>query len=70
MKKRRYSLSLDSETIEMIEEAARINGSSRSAIARMVLQTIRYLPFNRLRETSPVPAILGIDTKEVIHESD
>lgn len=69
MKKHRYSLNLDTGTIALIDEAAAKNHTSRSAIARMFLQLIKHVPVNRLQEKSPVPAILGIETKEVRHNA-
>lgn len=70
MKKKRYSLYCDAETMALIDKAAEINDISRSAVAAMFLQLVRYVPVDRLRETSPVPTLLGINTKEAIHASN
>lgn len=66
MKKRRFTLSIDTKTADQIDTAARANDTSRSAIARMLLQLIRYVPVEDLHETSPIPGLLGID-KESNH---
>jgi hypothetical protein len=68
MEKQRCSLNLDVETIQAIEEAARLNHTSRSAIARMLLQIIQYVPVNQLRELSPVPYFFGINTGNLEEE--
>ena len=67
MKKKRFTLSFDSKTASLIDEAARLNDTSRSAIANMLLQMIRYVPVDNLRETSPIPSLLGISKKEANH---
>ena len=61
MIKRRYSITCDVDTMTMIDNAARKNGLSRSAVTRMLLHLIRYVPSDRIRETSPIPAFLGIN---------
>lgn len=66
MKKRRLTLSIDSKTVTQIDEAARVNDTSRSAIARMLLHLIWYVPVDNLRETSPIPSLLGVK-KEANH---
>jgi len=66
MKKRRFTLSIDTTTLDQIDGAARANDTSRSAIARMLLQLIRYVPVEDLHETSPIPGLLGI-SKEAYH---
>lgn len=57
---------VDPETMALIDNAARANRTSKSCIARMLLDTIKYLPPEKLRHVSPVPGILGI-TKEETH---
>ena len=55
---------VDPETLALIENAARVNRTSMSSIARMLLDTIKYLPPEKLRHVSPVPGILGISKEE------
>lgn len=60
MKKERVSLNCDSEVMELIDKVAKKNHTSRSAIARMLLELIKYIPAEKLVEKSPIPGILGL----------
>jgi len=63
MMKKRYSVCLDENTMALIDAAASSNKMSRSAVVRMFLDLVGYLPGESLKMSSPVPALLGI-TKE------
>ena len=63
--KERYSISCPPETMALVDQAAERNNISRSAVIRMFLDLIRYIPVEKLRETSPVPGYLGLSNKEV-----
>lgn len=65
-KKQNFSLNLDTETIELIDKAARKNETTRSAVARMMLELIHYLPNEKFRSVSPLPFLLGLN-KEANH---
>ncbi len=58
--KERYSISCPPETMALIDDAAEKNNLSRSAVIRMFLDLIRYIPVEKLKETSPVPQYLGL----------
>ncbi len=68
MEKQRCSLNLDTETMQAIGEAARLHHTSRSAIVRMLVQIIQYVPMDQLRELSPVRPFYGIKTNNVDEE--
>lgn len=63
MFKEKFSITCDRDTIEAIDKVAKQNKMSRSAISRMLLQMIYYLPAERLKEITPVPSILGLEQK-------
>ncbi len=69
MPKQRCTITLCKETMDTIHKAAKMNDLSRSAIIRMLLQTINHLPLEELKETSPVPYILGLSTKTINKEN-
>ncbi len=69
MIKDRFSINCDVETMGLIDDAAKRNHTSRSAVVRMFLQLVKYIPVEKLRETSPLPGILGIDVKQNIKEN-
>lgn len=60
MQKVKCSITVDSGTLDLIQKAAKLNGLSRSAVIRMLIQTICYIPLEKLKETSPVVHILGL----------
>jgi len=64
MKDFRCCFCLDEQTLSLIDEAATRNNISRSAVIRMFVDLVNYLPPERLKSTSPIPALLGL-TKEV-----
>ncbi len=64
MIKERFSINCDVETMKLIDQVAKKNHTSRSAITRMLLDMIRYVPVEKLVETSPVPGILGLQSME------
>ena len=61
MKKQRCTLSVDSEMMACIDEVARKNNISRSAVAHMFLDLVKYVPVEKLRFKSPILGLLGID---------
>lgn len=69
MIKERFSINCDVETMALIDQAALENHTSRSAIARMFLQLVKYIPVEQLKETSPIPGFLGIDKTHTIKEN-
>lgn len=69
MKKFRYSLCLDVNTMDLIDEVARKNNVSRSAVVRMFLDLANHVPAERWQFSSPIPGLLGIDP-EVNHAAD
>lgn len=69
MKKFRYSLCLDVNTMGLIDEVARRNNVSRSAVVRMFLDLANHLPADRLQFSSPIPDLLGI-SPEVNNAAD
>lgn len=60
MSKGRYSFSCDPETIDQIDEAAKKNNTSRSAVVRLLLDLVHVVPADKLKQTSPLPAYFGI----------
>lgn len=60
MKKHRYSLSLDEETVALIDEVATRNNVSRSAVVRMFLDLAKHIPADKLQFSPSLPALLGI----------
>ena len=58
--KKRYSICLDETTMGIIDKTASMNKLSRSAVVGMFLDLANYLPEERLKITSPIPALLGI----------
>lgn len=66
MTKKRYSIFIEEDTMTLIDEAASRNNISRSAVIRMFLELAYYLPAEKLKLQSPIPALLGIN-KEAIH---
>jgi hypothetical protein len=61
--KSRYSFNLDTSTMDLIDNAAKQNQCTRSAIATMFLQLISFVPIEKLKHTSPLPDLLGINTE-------
>ncbi|WP_290798354.1 ribbon-helix-helix protein, CopG family [Halomonas sp.] len=66
MKRYRYSLCLDADTMEIVDEVASRNNVSRSAIVRMFLDLAKQVPAEKLMFRSPIQNLLGID-KEANH---
>lgn len=64
MKQNRYSLILDPETISVIDEVARKNNASRSAVVRMFLDLTKYIPVDKLQFSSPIPQLLGLSEED------
>lgn len=60
MGKHRYTFNCDLDVMALIDEAARQNNTSRSAVARLLLELVRVIPAEKLKQTSPVPAYFGI----------
>lgn len=67
MKKHRLTINCDHETLREISNVAKQNGTSQSNISRMLLYMIHYVPAEKLKETSPVPSIFGLNnnSKEI-----
>jgi len=61
VKKQRCTLSVDSEMMACIDEVAKKNNISRSAVVRMFLDLAKYVPVEKLHFKSPILGILGID---------
>lgn len=67
MYKEKFSLSCDPEVIAKIDKIAKKNKTSRSAISRMLLQMVEYVPPESLKETTPIPSLLGLEqSREVL----
>jgi hypothetical protein len=60
MKKVTLCFLVDSETFDLIEEAAHQSRTSRSSVARQLLHMIRHVPPDTFKETSPLPEFFGI----------
>ena len=67
MRKQIFSLTLEPETIEVIERVARENGTTKSAVARNLLELIAFFPPAAFHKKSQLPEMLGLQ-KEVNNE--
>ena len=61
MRKQIFSLTLEPETIEVIERVARENGITKSAVARNLLELIAFLPPAAFRKKSQLPGMLNLN---------
>ncbi len=68
MKKYRYSLCLDTDTMSIIDKVAVENNISRSAVVRMFLDLAKQVPAEKLRFSSPISNLLDLQ-KEVNDEN-
>ncbi len=62
--RKKCTFTVDEQTAALINKAAKQNGLTQSAVARMLLNTINHLPLEELRETTPVPYILSLAKEE------